>query len=236
MSGWIAMYRSEETGMLQERHPAAFLLLCQIAQRARWRREPCAITGLGYAQAMIGDWKRAGLKSGKSYRHAMGVLQRAGLVAFRGANKGTIATLLDTRIFRIEVEETGEQGGEPTDEPRGAVKGERRGEPGATKKTDRRKTLDKIDDLPLPIGLQTERFGDAWDRWKRHRAEIRKPLTPTAAESQLAEFAGWGEPRAVAAILHTVAKGWQGIREPEQAAGNASTFTPAFPGHKPAKP
>lgn len=215
MSGWIAMNRSEEADLLQEGHPAAFLLLCQIGRRARWRREPCAITGLGYAQAMIGDWKRAGLQSEKSYRHAMGVLKRAGLVAFKGANKGTVATLLDARIFRLEAEPTGEQTGEPMDEPRGAVKGERTGEPGATKKKERQKTEDEIDSLVIPEVLQTDRFLDAWRRWKRHRSEIKKPLKPASAESLLSKLAGWGEPRAVAAIEHSLSNGWQGIFEPD---------------------
>lgn len=133
MSGWIAMHRSEDADTLQERHPAAWLLLCQIGRRARWKRESCPITGLSFGQAMIGDWKRAGLQSEKSYRHAMGILKRAGLVAFKGANKGTIATLVSTSIFSIGTDSTGEQTVDQTGAPAGTVKGERRGGPGATK-------------------------------------------------------------------------------------------------------
>lgn len=135
MSGWLAMHRGEETDLLQARHPTAFLLLCQVARRARWRREPCTITGLHFGQAMVGDWKAAGLDSEKAYRHAKGVLERAGLVAFKGANKGTIATLVSKGIFSLETEDKGEQTGDPSD----CVKGERRGRPGATKNKDTRK-------------------------------------------------------------------------------------------------
>jgi len=35
------------------------------------------------------------------------------------------------------------------------------------------------------------------------------------AEQQLNQFVEWGESRSIAAIRHTVAKGWQGIQEPE---------------------
>jgi hypothetical protein len=142
------------------------------------------------------------------------VLKRAGLVAFKGANKGTVATLLDARIFRIEAETTGEQTGEQTGVPRGAVKGERTGEPGATKKKERQKKEDDIAALAIPEVLETDRFIAAWGRWKRHRSEINKPLKPASAETLLSKLAGWGEPRAVAAIEHSLSNGWQGIFEP----------------------
>ena len=31
----------------------------------------------------------------------------------------------------------------------------------------------------------------------------------------MAKFAEWGEARAIGAIRHTIAMGWQGLREPE---------------------
>ncbi len=69
------------------------------------------------------------------------------------------------------------------------------------------------DDLELPFA--SDQFAAAWRRWCQHRREKRKPLTPTAADAQLEEFAEWGEARAIAAIAHTIRKGWQGIREPD---------------------
>lgn len=68
----------------------------------------------------------------------------------------------------------------------------------------------------VPDSLKHPRFERAWADWQAHRAEIQKPLTPTQAAKQLEQFAEWGAPRAVAAIEHTIAKGWQGIREPER--------------------
>lgn len=51
----------------------------------------------------------------------------------------------------------------------------------------------------------------------KYRKEIKKPITPTMAESQLKNLAAMGEKRAVAMIENTIGKGWQGLREePEQ--------------------
>lgn len=77
--------------------------------------------------------------------------------------------------------------------------------------------------IDLPEPLQTDQFRTAWGQWVAHRKEIKKPITPTMAETQLKQFAQWGQARASTAILHTIAKGWQGIREPEQQATNQAS-------------
>jgi hypothetical protein len=69
--------------------------------------------------------------------------------------------------------------------------------------------------VPVPEVLLTPDFEAAWADWKAHRIEIRKPLKPTQEAEQLRQFALWGVPRAVAAIRHTILKGWQGVREPD---------------------
>jgi hypothetical protein len=67
--------------------------------------------------------------------------------------------------------------------------------------------------LSVTPAFDTDSFKAAWADWQQHRREIRKPLTPKAAEGQMRQFADWGEARAVAAIRHTITMGWQGIRE-----------------------
>jgi hypothetical protein len=68
----------------------------------------------------------------------------------------------------------------------------------------------------LPAALEQGRFPEAWSKWLRFRAEeLRKPVTQLSGEQALLELAGWGHLRAAVAIEHTIAKGWQGIREPE---------------------
>lgn len=80
--------------------------------------------------------------------------------------------------------------------------------------------------VALPPSLETDDFRSAWLAWCSHRSEIRKPLKPTMVEQQLAEFEALGAARSVRAIRHTIAKGWQGIREPE-ARGHSAVNEPA---------
>ncbi len=107
---WIALHCGEETSALLAKYPNAFLLLTQISMRARWK--DCAITKLKAGQALIGDWQQAGLQSEKAYRHAKDVLADCKLVKFKGASKGTVATLLDSTVFSITTNPKGGQTGE----------------------------------------------------------------------------------------------------------------------------
>ncbi|MCF7732103.1 MAG: hypothetical protein K9N23_10460 [Akkermansiaceae bacterium] len=68
------------------------------------------------------------------------------------------------------------------------------------------------DDAPLPFA--SEKFRAAWSDWEKHRSEIKKKLTPTSVAQQFKKFAEWGERRTIAAIEHTIEKGWQGLVEP----------------------
>ena len=105
--GWVAMHRGETIDTLQEKYPNAFLLLCQITRRARV--EPCPINDLDRGEALIGDFKKAGIATESQYRTAKKQLEKCGLVTFRGTNDGTIAKLLDTSIFSISVDKSDEQ-------------------------------------------------------------------------------------------------------------------------------
>lgn len=91
---------------LQKNYPQAFLLLCLIARRARYHKDPCKTTGLRYRQAFIGDYKEAGIKTQSSYRRAKDRLKSGGFCDFvgykSGANRGTVATLLPQGIFSID--------------------------------------------------------------------------------------------------------------------------------------
>ncbi len=142
MSRWIAMHCGEEIDTLQERHPNAFLLLCQIARRARWK--DCAITGLAMGEAFIGDWKTAGLPSKKAYQVAKSRLEKCGLVNFRGGNRGTRATLMNSTIFSLSQDDKG-----PPEAPPRGTEGEAKGNRGGTIHTDTQKTpITPIEDGP----------------------------------------------------------------------------------------
>jgi hypothetical protein len=62
--------------------------------------------------------------------------------------------------------------------------------------------------------LDSPPFRDAWQKWQQHRRDINKLLTETQTREQLAKLADWGRDRAVKALTHSVANGWQGIFEP----------------------
>jgi hypothetical protein len=111
------MHCGEESDTLQTKHPNAFLLLCQIARRARYT--DCPITGLKIGQAFIGDWKLAGIESEMAYRIAKKRLLDSRIASFKGTNRGTIATLESTRIFSITEDANNGQNNRPaTDKER----------------------------------------------------------------------------------------------------------------------
>lgn len=68
-------------------------------------------------------------------------------------------------------------------------------------------------ELPFP----SAEFRDAWSLWCDNRSENRKPMRPTGTKTQLKNLAAIGEARAIAAIEHSVANGYQGIYEPSLA-------------------
>jgi len=75
--------------------------------------------------------------------------------------------------------------------------------PGATKSTY---------DLPF----NGEEFRREWSDYEKHRAQMKKKLTPIARHRLFKQFEGWGEVRTVAALRYSMADGrtWQGVFEP----------------------
>jgi hypothetical protein len=68
--------------------------------------------------------------------------------------------------------------------------------------------------LPVvPPELDSPEFNRAWGEFVAHRAEIKHPLKPSSAAKLLKKCAAWGPARAVAAIEHSIAGGYQGIFE-----------------------
>lgn len=67
------------------------------------------------------------------------------------------------------------------------------------------------DEMPLPF----EALRPAWRDWCQHRLEKGQRLRPTVASAQLIKLAKMGEQRALAALLHSTAAGYQGIFEPK---------------------
>lgn len=90
---------------------------------------------------------------------------------------------------------------------------------------------------PLPpkgeeLPFDSEEFKAAWESWKSHRKEIRKPLTPTSIKQQMKQFALLGETLSIETIQYTIGKGWQGLVVPESAPKANGTKPPKkFSGH-----
>ena len=151
-------------------NPLAYTLAAVIALRARWR-EGFSRHGLGLGEAMLGDFERYGMTQ-KQYRTAKRHLEKGGFAAFRRASKGTIAKLIDTRLFCVFESQEGEQNGK-----HGADKGQSKGEQRATNE-------ERIDDKK---GITQERLNDAKGRTGHFPAS--KPLPfhrlSTAFESEL---------------------------------------------------
>jgi hypothetical protein len=97
-TGFIKLNRSPETLELLN-DPNAFVLLTVIALRAR-RTDEFNIHNLQIGQALIGDHRKYGL-SEQQYRSAVKRLRKWGLAAFKPTSRGTIATLIDSRIYDI---------------------------------------------------------------------------------------------------------------------------------------
>lgn len=79
----------------------------------------------------------------------------------------------------------------------------------------------------LPKTLKTAEFEAAWIDWFKHRLESGRYLTQTSGDTILAWMADLGPERAVAAIRHSIAKGWINIYEPEVASRASPNGRPA---------
>lgn len=83
---------------------------------------------------------------------------------------------------------------------------------GITIKVNQRRNTKECAFPDLPFS--SEAFRSTWSSWESHRKEIKKKLTPTAVSEQFRALLKMGEERAIIAIQHSIANGWQGIFEP----------------------
>lgn len=142
--GFLMLRRTEVTDTLLADMPALHLLTV-IGLRARYSAAP-SVHGLTFGQAMIGDWEKIGMTQ-KEYRCAKQRLAAFGLASFKGKSRGTVATLLDQRVFNLgddrkeakQGEQKGDQKSDHFSEVKteeqaneGRAQGRTRGELGAT--------------------------------------------------------------------------------------------------------
>jgi len=117
--GWIKMMRSPELVELIGTAPLAFTLAAVIAWRARFMPGK-SLKGLCPGECFLGDYKTCGM-SEQQYRTAKKQLERWGFATFKATNKGTIAKLIDTRLFDVlNVTGNGQANRQPTGRQRPA--------------------------------------------------------------------------------------------------------------------
>lgn len=119
--GYVKFMRSEETVELL-RKPKELSLLAQIALRAK-RTTSFSRADLGPGEALIGDYGSCGLTE-QEYRTAKRNLEKWGFITTRSTNRGTIAKLVNSTVFDINIQGGNDQpNGQATDNQR-AVNGQ----------------------------------------------------------------------------------------------------------------
>jgi hypothetical protein len=77
-----------------------------------------------------------------------------------------------------------------------------------------RKTRTPAEPIMIPDNLASHPdFDAAWDRWQKHRSELRKPMTPTSRNMLLGKLSKFGPVKAIVEIDRAITSGWTGIHE-----------------------
>ncbi|NDF00720.1 MAG: hypothetical protein EB034_20985, partial [Verrucomicrobia bacterium] len=198
--GYFVAWRTDDFLELLRAKPNAFRLLALIAYRARWR-DGYSGDGLARGEARIGrfDVQRELGLTPKEYRSACDALEEGKFAALQRTHHGTVARIVDSRVFSPFAPDEGT--------PKGTGKGTPRAHEGHTeghKEEGENRQKEKNQGVfEIPLLLNTEAFREAWATWCHHLREKRKPITTTAAKLQLDNLAAMGEARAIAALRHS---------------------------------
>jgi hypothetical protein len=180
-NGWFIAFRSKEFLELLREDPKGFCLLSLIAHRARWAEDQCSVTGLGYGQAFIGDFKEAGIETRQAFRLACKRLFKRGFLTIQGTNKGTIATLLPQAIYGINPPAK-----EPAEEPSRNQRGTN--EEPLNKKVIKKEEKNKTPLPPEGDGLAIGGIRPAWRRMSKGDQKLQKIESNTEL---MARIGGW---------------------------------------------
>lgn len=88
---------------------------------------------------------------------------------------------------------------------------------------------------PLPPSLKNDDLASLWCDFLKHRREKRSSLTATAAKMAIRELEELGVERSIAALKHSIAKGYLGIFEPGESRTGAATTPKRGPEMDPAR-
>ena len=94
---WFKAIRSDDADELTRANPLALVLAHAIAKRT-WRGEGFNAAGCKLGEALVGDYRALGM-SRQKHRTALAQLVKWKFVTTHTTNRGTYATLIDTRLF-----------------------------------------------------------------------------------------------------------------------------------------
>lgn len=238
--GFIKIQRTTVTEDLL-RDPKAMHLLLVIALRARYSSEP-NLHGLPYGAALIGDWKHYGLSRGEE-RAARRRLEQYGLASFSASRLGTIATLLDSRVFSLRDERKTQKGDHPNNQRSSEPKGDFETTTSATAEpqpshqttTNKKESTEEgknpnqsptasVSDVEIPDSLKTSEFISVWNRWEGNRRKGRKPQEGWNALfcEQLRWLESLGLENAMLSVGNSVRSVWRSLYPPTPGSGPKS--------------
>jgi len=188
------------------------MLLAQIAYRAK-RTNDFNINNLEIGEALIGDFLEIGTTHRK-YRTAIETLKKWGFATFNPTNKGTIAKLVDTRVFDINCE--------PIDKPIDKTKTNKRQTKDKQATTNKNDKNDKNDKnvINIPDWMSSEDWNDfVQHRIDLHKTDKRSPiLTETSTKkiiNALIKLEQNQSGAAKEAMNTSIMNGWKGVFPPK---------------------
>ena len=90
----------------------------------------------------------------------------------------------------------------------------------------------KAEDVPIPAGLDSPKFREAWAEWLAYRRERRLTLSRRTLAAQLDKLAEWGTRGALDAIRASISNGWAGIFNQQGKENGKPNRTGAGPGQR----
>lgn len=171
--------RSEESEFLLK-YPNANHLFMVMAFRARRTDHP--MNGLKAGQCFLGDYSSIGMTR-QQYRTAQEQLTKWNLATFKGTNKGTIGTILNSKVYDINSNEDNQQttNKQPTNNQQTTTNKECNNQEGKEKKPSKAKpsSVDEVQNYFAEKGYGEsgvgQRFIDHYDSigWKRGKQPVK---------------------------------------------------------------
>lgn len=233
---WIKLHRKLLEGPIFQ-HDGLFRLWCYCLMRANWKETTWIMPG---TMTRI-DIPRGSFITGKHSLHEdlyknhderempapststlwrwLGCLQSLGCLKLQNMNnRCTLVSICKYGTYQDDKQEYETQVNHRRTADETPVNHRRNtGEPlmNTEEELKKEKKERKKEEAAAPLPFLSPEFSQAWAKWQKFRKEKRQPVTPTMAEAQLKMLAKIGHDRAVRMIEHTMAMGWQGLREPE---------------------